>query len=93
MASHTPGPWEVKEHRLPDGYRDYEITSSKGSIGLLFEKSDALLAAAVPELYEALRDLVACAETYDEFNDPNHDYYVAMHRASMALRQVEGRVG
>lgn len=49
------------------------------------------LIAAAPDLLEALHELWACAETYDEFNDPGHDWYSLRWQVKDAIAKAEGR--
>lgn len=94
-VDHLPERLHIEEERWRGVFSGksfviYHIRSDTELIAKVFRrKEDATLLAASPELYEALEDLISCAEVYDEFNDPNHDYYVVMHEAQMALCQVD----
>ncbi len=66
MNKHTPGPWEVKKD--DDSWRIRQKGSVKRRLGFTVErpvgegflsKEDALLAAAAPDLLEALQSAVA----------------------------------
>lgn len=66
IHTHTPGPWSVKARKSAsvDGKSDhtfYEIAESGSSIGEAFNKADAKLMAAAPELLQALQTLVGLA--------------------------------
>lgn len=56
MSEHTPGPWEAYEHEFEFGWA-IEGPPSWGK-GHLKRRADAVLAAAAPELLEALEMLL-----------------------------------
>lgn len=43
------------------------------------------------ELLDALRELWSCAETYGEFNDPQHDWFSLRYQVQDAITKAEGR--
>lgn len=104
MPSHTPAPWKGRKERSASGVPSLYIYTGTtihdfNDIAEVYTNTshdgdgNARLIAVAPELYDALQNLVTCAEVYDEFNDPNHDYYMAMHKAFMALYRVKGEAG
>jgi hypothetical protein len=58
----TPGPWHV----IPRGRMGFDVKAPEaelfGTRGMFAVRADADLAAAAPELYEALRDLTGAVD-------------------------------
>ena len=64
MSEHTPGPWEVEY----GGSLGYSITAMQG-IRYQFElEADAVMAAAAPEMLEALEGMVSLVNEFAEYD-------------------------
>ena len=65
MSKHTPGPWEITEHRMGTVDGDPWYSINKGEIDIAYDRwshndestrrANARLIAAVPDLLEAAR--------------------------------------
>lgn len=101
----TPGPWRVigneLRHEKGDAYA--VIQTSSLAIDIIAPSamdaehmSNARLIAAAPALYEALRNILADAETADERRTPADWDFAVCHaveyaRAALALVESEGQ--
>lgn len=93
-STHAPAPWNES------GYEGHIYVVSEGRplcrINTSFWSesevdANAQLISSAPALYEALVDLAACAETFDEFHDPTSDWYPVLFAVRDALDKAEGR--
>lgn len=98
-SQHTPGPWRldgpshalvIDEHYhcidAGSGYYEEDIPQGFEIRGYM-SVHDARLIAAAPEMYEALRLLVADVQDYPAWNRPCH----AVDVARAAIAKAEGR--
>lgn len=92
----TPGPWNAETFvdNRPNGseHHTYRITPQRGVYGSMFE-ADAKLAAAAPELLDALKELFAtvegeCPRLLDEDRGANPHLYSSIVDA---IAKAEGR--
>lgn len=59
MSKHTPGPWTTAEEPTYCAIRtDGRVIADMRLVGLHYNKADARLIAAAPELLEALKDML-----------------------------------
>lgn len=71
MSKHTAGPWMIRElaHSNVPGQTAYAIEFNDGQEQVadwIYEKADALLISAAPELLEAIENLLWHAEHLEE---------------------------
>lgn len=59
--------------------------------GAAMHDANGLLIAAAPEMYDALQDLISCAEMLEEFQEIGSDFWLSLHEANTALAKAEGR--
>ena len=89
MSTHTPGPWSVKGTHYGDQFRaesiEPNICEMVSSRSPEETTANARLIAASPDLYEALREIIAEWDARD-LNDTGG---IALARA--ALAKAEGR--
>jgi hypothetical protein len=79
----TPGPWEYqKSSRLMPVFL---IWAGAALLGETFREPNARLIAAAPEMYQALRDLLAWAN----ISEGSRDYHLP-ESAKAALRKARG---
>ena len=90
----TPGPWRVPPDRIVSEYHEpYGIVSpvprygAEDICGTFQERADAVLAAAAPELYDALRALVL--HSYDH-GCSDTQCLVMVHNGEVALAKARG---
>lgn len=88
---HTPGPWRYME---TNGMRDKPAVQRGSEGGFLVygssaerEEADARLISAAPDMYEALKDMIA-AQMYVDDSDPVIE---ATKRARAAIAKAEGQ--
>lgn len=76
MTKHTPGPWKVKH---------WYIIGPNGEVDSDFNKANAQLIAAAPELYEACKKLLKAGESMDA-----DQWYEAKVLGKQALAKAQG---
>lgn len=83
---HTPGPWTAALVGDGGGKGLYELQAGVHTLGEYMHEDDARLAAAAPDLLEALKGLLADIEDYQRINklggEDNHWQVIA--RAAIA---------
>ena len=94
----TPGPWNCKNSIYvngPNGLKecgtwiDYDgRDDSDNVIGMVFCSANAHLIAAAPELYEALKELIAVL--CHDGRDLSQEICTKMHDAESALAKARG---
>lgn len=107
MTEYTPGPWEYSGAYIyasgenaanicaisaPRASTFVEYTRlAVGSKDIDEAYANARLIAAAPDLLEALQELWVCAETFDAFHDPSHDWFPLKYQIEAALAKATGR--
>jgi hypothetical protein len=90
-VKHTPGPWtaETFVDNRPNGseHHTYRITPQRGVYGSMFE-ADAKLAAAAPDLLEAIKALSASIFAPDDGRSP--ELSAALRMTVSAIAKAEG---
>ena len=88
-AQFTPGPWYVHSNKIAVGDRDNDrhiIADIRGMEAFGNPTPDATLIAAAPEMYEALKRMLAWARRVKQ-NNPGPEVMDALN----AIAQAEGR--
>jgi hypothetical protein len=99
IGSEAPAPFRVERiDRKPHLYR--VVDDEENTVCLVPGRPDfdsgvrayrlAQLFASAPDLFEALADLISCAETLEEFEEPGGDFWLSLQEANAALRRAEG---
>lgn len=98
MEAHTRGNWRraANDSRLIVADRGddafgapiYQIVARIADTPDHEATMNGRLICAAPDLYEALRELLACAETFGEFHDPQHDWYSVLSKVRAALNDA-----
>ncbi len=94
-SKHTPGPWKV--HKMPKaiGYAEWEIHYSDDGecvAEIVYKEADAHLIAAAPDMYEALKDVLAWWGFPREYADSEiTDTAILYWKIKAALAKSEGK--
>ncbi len=85
-TKHTPGPWyETGNHQ---GLIISEATSA--NVAVAYDKKDAALIAAAPDLLEALTEIATLLSQHPEAERGNSKTHYAMHMARGAIAKTKG---
>lgn len=68
MTEHTPGPWRMAKH--PPESAGIVVSKTGHAVALVWEKEDAALIAAAPEMLAALRGLLAEFDKFSRYGSP-----------------------
>lgn len=86
MSIPTPGPWKVHKKPVRIGFAEYEIHYSDDGecvADVVYEEGDAHLIAAAPDMYKALKDMLAA------FGNTEND---AIEKGRKALTKARGEL-